>query len=77
MSLKIPYDTFSRLGQLVQGGIVDFLLNKPLPIPTICPLNLASSERKLRNGDLKTTYYVVGGGFISAVVAFLFEIFYK
>jgi hypothetical protein len=40
----------------------------------ICPLNLGSKERQLRNGDLFTTYMVVVVGFISAIVAFVGEV---
>ncbi|XP_033607033.1 ionotropic receptor 93a isoform X2 [Cryptotermes secundus] len=61
---------------LVEAGIVKHLLKQGLPPTEICPLNLRSTERQLRNGDLFTTYMVVVVGFISAIVAFVGEVFY-
>ncbi|XP_069680618.1 glutamate receptor ionotropic, delta-1 [Periplaneta americana] len=61
---------------LVETGIVKHLLRKGLPPTEICPLNLRSTERQLRNGDLFTTYMVVVVGFASAIAAFVGEVFY-
>ncbi|KAJ4452231.1 hypothetical protein ANN_03749 [Periplaneta americana] len=58
---------------LVETGIVKHLLRKGLPPTEICPLNLRSTERQLRNGDLFTTYMVVVVGFASAIAAFVGE----
>ncbi|XP_072161931.1 uncharacterized protein [Bemisia tabaci] len=57
----------------VESGIIKHLLTKDLPDATICPLDLGSMERKLRNSDLSTTYFVILGGFTSACLVFLFE----
>lgn len=40
----------------------------------ICPLNLGSNERQLRNGDLIMTYYIIFAGFCTAVVVFFTEV---
>ncbi|PSN56156.1 Ionotropic receptor 76b [Blattella germanica] len=61
---------------LVETGIVKHLLKKDLPPTEICPLNLKSTERQLRNGDLFTTYMVVVIGFIAGIAAFIGEVMY-
>jgi hypothetical protein len=63
-----------RFQSLVETGIVKHLLKRDLPSTTICPLNLRSTDRQLRNGDLFTTYMVVVVGFISSIVAFTGEV---
>jgi hypothetical protein len=63
-----------RFQSLVETGIVKHLLKQGMPPTEICPLNLRSTERQLRNGDLFTTYMVVVIGFISAIVAFVGEV---
>ena len=57
-----------------ESGIIKHLLTKDLPEAVICPLNLGSKERQLRNSDLFTTYAIVIVGFILAFAAFLFEV---
>jgi hypothetical protein len=58
----------------VETGIVKHLLKQGMPPTEICPLNLHSTERQLRNTDLFATYMVVVIGFISAVTAFVGEV---
>lgn len=59
---------------LVESGIVQFKLLEFLPDAEICPLNLGSTERKLRNTDLILTYVIVGAGLAIATTVFLSEI---
>lgn len=61
------------IGSLVESGIVKFKLRERLPDTEICPLDLKSSERQLRNADLFMTYVIVGAGFIVAAVCFAVE----
>lgn len=58
----------------VESGIVKHLLTKDLPEAVICPLNLGSKERQLRNSDLVTTYAIIIIGFLLALIVFSFEI---
>ena len=58
----------------METGIVKHLLKRDLPPTEICPLNLKSTERQLRNGDLFTTYMVVVIGFIAGIAAFVGEV---
>lgn len=64
----------NRLLSLVEGGIIKKMLWEGLPDAEICPQNLASNERQLRNGDLMTTYFVMIAGFIAAFVVFVTEV---
>lgn len=57
----------------VESGIIKHLLTKDLPEAAICPLDLGSKERQLRNPDLVTTYIVVVCGFAVACVVLLGE----
>jgi hypothetical protein len=59
---------------LVETGVVKHLLKQGQPPTEICPLNLRSTERQLRNIDLFATYMVVVIGFFSAIVAFVGEV---
>ncbi|XP_015606065.1 uncharacterized protein LOC107272912 isoform X2 [Cephus cinctus] len=61
---------------LVESGIVKYITTAYLPGTEICPLNLGSKERQLRNSDLTMTYKVVFIGFTVAAVAFLVELLY-
>lgn len=63
-----------RLLSLVEGGIVKYMLWEDLPDSEICPANLASNERQLRNGDLQTTYFVMIAGFIASFIVFVSEV---
>lgn len=57
----------------VESGIIKHLMTKELPEAVICPLDLGSKERQLRNPDLVTTYYVVISGFTVACFVLLGE----
>jgi len=58
----------------MESGIVKHLQTKDLPEAVICPLNLGSKERQLRNSDLYTTYAVVVCGFSMAAAVFTLEL---
>ncbi|XP_074037794.1 ionotropic receptor 76b [Leptinotarsa decemlineata] len=62
---------------VVESGIIQFKLRENLPESEICPLNLGSSERKLRNTDLLLTYVIVGSGLGIATSVFLLEILWR
>lgn len=47
-----------------------------LPDTKICPLNLGSKERRLKNADLFMTYVIVGAGFVISLTVFLIEYVY-
>jgi hypothetical protein len=59
---------------LVETGVVKHLLKQGSPPTEICPLDLRSTERQLRNIDLFATYMVVVIGFFSAIFAFVGEV---
>lgn len=63
-----------RMLSYMESGIVKHLQTKDLPEAVICPLNLGSKERQLRNSDLYTTYAVVVCGFSMAAAVFTLEI---
>jgi len=63
-----------RFLSLVETGVVKHLLKQGSPPTEICPLDLRSTERQLRNIDLFATYMVVVIGFFSAIVAFVGEV---
>ncbi|XP_021183965.3 glutamate receptor ionotropic, delta-1 [Helicoverpa armigera] len=65
------------LTQIFQAGILDFLKRSDLPSTKICPLDLQSKDRKLRNSDLIMTYLVMVAGSATAVAVFAAEIFIK
>lgn len=60
----------------MESGIVKYLQTKDLPEAVICPLNLGSKERQLRNSDLYTTYAVVVCGFSVAAAVFTLELLF-
>ncbi|XP_026480060.1 ionotropic receptor 93a-like, partial [Ctenocephalides felis] len=62
---------------LVESGIVKHQTQADLPNTAICPLDLGSTERQLRNGDLMMTYMVVVVGFATALIFFIGEITYR
>ncbi|CAK9801290.1 Glutamate receptor ionotropic, delta-2 [Anthophora plagiata] len=62
--------------RLVETGIVQHRKQEDLPLAEICPVDLRSSERQLRNTDLLLTYKVVVAGYTIAAIIFLFEIIY-
>lgn len=51
--------------------------DRGLPDTKICPLNLGSNERKLKNADLFMTYVIVGAGFVISLTVFLTEFFWN
>lgn len=59
---------------LVEGGIVKYMLLDHLPKAEVCPQQLVSTERQLRNNDLMTTYYVMLAGFLTSFVVFVTEV---
>ncbi|XP_026667148.1 glutamate receptor ionotropic, delta-2 isoform X2 [Ceratina calcarata] len=61
------------LMRFVQMGLVQQIKEKDLPLAEICPVDLRSSERQLRNTDLHLTYLIVIGGYAIAAVTFLLE----
>lgn len=63
-----------RLLHLVESGIVKYMIWENLPNAEICPQNLATTERQLRNGDLLMTYQIMIAGFCTSVVVFFTEV---
>lgn len=72
--LSFINDEFHRLLVLVESGIVKFMLGENLTDAEICPQNLGSNERRLRNGDLSMTYWIMSAGFCTAAVVFITEV---
>lgn len=62
--------------RLRETGITQFKKKEDLPLAEICPVDLRSTERQLRNTDLLLTYKVVIGGYTIATIIFLFELIY-
>lgn len=48
-----------------------------LPGTKICPLNLGSKERRLKNADLFMTYVIVVGGFGISMLVFFVELLWR
>nr|ALT31618.1 glutamate receptor ionotropic 1 [Cnaphalocrocis medinalis] len=67
----------SPLMYILQGGIIDFLKTKDLPSTKICPLDLQSKDRQLRNSDLMMTYMIMVTGLAAAIAIFIGELFIK
>ncbi|XP_073966903.1 ionotropic receptor 76b [Choristoneura fumiferana] len=61
------------LTYLLQSGIVKFLEHRDLPSTKICPLDLQSKDRKLRNSDLTMTYMIMVTGLAAAIAVFVGE----
>ncbi|XP_047517997.1 glutamate receptor ionotropic, delta-2-like [Pieris napi] len=59
------------------SGILSHLSQRYLPDTKICPLDLKSKDRQLRNTDLLMTYYILMTGLAAAVAVFLAEISLK
>lgn len=66
-----------RLEHVVEAGIVKFKMGEGLPNTQICPLNLGSKERQLRNSDLSMTYVIVAAGFVISATIFTGELFMR
>lgn len=50
------------------------MLLENLPNTQICPEDLGSTERQLRNSDLTMTYWIMLSGFCTAIVVFFTEV---
>ncbi|XP_069355215.1 glutamate receptor ionotropic, delta-2 isoform X2 [Maniola hyperantus] len=74
-TLKILFDTV--LSYLIQSGIVRFLEHHDLPSTKICPLDLQSKDRQLRNSDLMMTYLIMVTGLAAAIAVFIGEVIFK
>lgn len=61
---------------IVQAGIIDHLTHKDLPSTKICPLDLQSKDRQLRNSDLVMTYLIMVTGLCAAAAVFIGEASY-
>ncbi|KAH8307426.1 hypothetical protein KR044_011719 [Drosophila immigrans] len=66
-----------ELLNLVESGIIKHLSATELPSAEICPQDLGSTERQLRNGDLMMTYYIMLTGFATALVVFTTELLFR
>ncbi|XP_045459507.1 glutamate receptor ionotropic, delta-2 [Melitaea cinxia] len=74
-TLRVLFDRV--LFYLTQSGIVKFLQLKDLPSARICPLDLQSKDRQLRNSDLMMTYVIMMTGLAAAIAVFVGEICFK
>ncbi|XP_072941722.1 glutamate receptor ionotropic, delta-1-like [Epargyreus clarus] len=63
--------------RLNQAGIIKFLEHRDLPTTKICPLDLQSKDRQLRNSDLMMTYIIMAIGLATAIAVFIGEMFMK
>ncbi|XP_050672768.1 glutamate receptor ionotropic, delta-1 [Leptidea sinapis] len=63
--------------QLIHGGILGYLERLGLPDTKICPLDLQSKDRQLRNSDLLMTYFIMIAGLAAALAVFIGEIIIK
>ncbi|XP_047518136.1 glutamate receptor ionotropic, delta-1-like [Pieris napi] len=63
--------------RVIRSGILSHLSLRYLPDTKICPLDLQSKDRQLRNTDLLMTYYIMITGLAAAVSVFLAEISLK
>ncbi|CAB3228669.1 unnamed protein product [Arctia plantaginis] len=73
--LKTLFDPV--LTKIFESGIMKFLKDVDLPSTKICPLDLQSKDRKLRNSDLIMTYMVMGVGSGVALAVFAAEMLFK
>ncbi|XP_053599530.1 glutamate receptor ionotropic, delta-1 [Plodia interpunctella] len=73
--LKPLFD--SILWFINQAGLVNFLKSRDLPSTKICPLDLQSKDRQLRNSDLIMTYMIMIVGLCAASAIFIGEVVVK
>ncbi|KOB64519.1 Ionotropic receptor, partial [Operophtera brumata] len=73
--LKELFDTV--LIHILQAGIIEFLKLRDLPSTKICPLDLQSKDRQLRNSDLLMTYLIILVGLAAATAVFIGEVAFK
>ncbi|XP_064544875.1 glutamate receptor 2 [Drosophila montana] len=66
-----------ELLNLVESGIIKHLSARELPSAEICPQDLGSTERQLRNGDLMMTYYIMLTGFATSMAVFTTELLFR
>lgn len=52
-------------------------MSEGLPNTQICPLDLGSKERQLRNSDLYMTYIIVAAGFVISATIFISELIFN
>lgn len=71
LTIIVPF----RIQNIVESGILKFMTREGLPDTQICPLDLGSTERQLKNADLFMTYVIVAGGFIISCIVFAAELF--
>lgn len=64
----------NRILNLVESGIVKYKTTYELPANQICPLDLNSNERRLKNSDLQMTYVLAGIGIATATFVFGLEV---
>lgn len=57
--------------------MIKYLVHRDLPSTKICPLDLQSKDRKLRNGDLLMTYMIMITGLAAAAAVFIVEVLRK
>ncbi|KAL3267593.1 hypothetical protein HHI36_011711 [Cryptolaemus montrouzieri] len=70
------YELFNdALQHLVEAGVIKFKMTESLPNTKLCPIQLQSKDRKLKNNDLMLTYVIVGIGFIISVSIFIGEMY--
>ncbi|CAH2979908.1 unnamed protein product [Chilo suppressalis] len=74
-SLPLLFDSVFNF--ILQAGIIDYLERRDLPTTKICPLDLQSKDRQLRNSDLMMTYMIMIVGLSAAVAIFIGEVIVK
>lgn len=57
----------------MEAGVIKFKLTEELPGTKLCPIQLQSQDRKLKNNDLLLTYVIVGVGLIVSIAVFIGE----
>ncbi|KAK9869959.1 hypothetical protein WA026_006057 [Henosepilachna vigintioctopunctata] len=71
------YELFNdALQHLVEAGVIKYKMNEELPHMKLCPIQLQSQDRKLKNNDLLLTYVLVGIGIVVSISAFIWEMVY-
>ncbi|XP_048480884.1 glutamate receptor ionotropic, delta-1 [Plutella xylostella] len=65
------------LNYVEQAGLIKHHLHRDLPSTKICPLDLQSKDRRLRNSDLLMTYLIMLAGLAAATAAFMGEMIFK
>lgn len=76
-SLTFVFLSHCSLEYVIEAGIVKYKMSEGLPNTQICPLNLGSKERQLRNSDLFMTYVIVAAGFVVSATIFISEMLFN